>query len=113
MLACKIDQIIERNAEIVKSNIDSDKHRMSPDCILSDSRNTKYFIGLSPEQFYILYSFLGPAKFNLNYWKGTAHNSKCKSKKKKKQQKKTTKASFYTKRRTFYYPSQTKERILS
>ena len=85
MLQCKIDQIIERNAKIVESNTEKDKQQvqMSPDFILSDSKKTKYFIGLTPEQFYILFRFLGPARFNLNYWKGSAHNSKCKSKKTK------------------------------
>lgn len=43
---------------------------MSPDVILADEKKSKYFIGLYPHQFDMLYEFLGKAKFNLVYWRG-------------------------------------------
>lgn len=43
---------------------------MSPDVILADEKKSKYFIGLYPQQFDMLYEFLGKAKFNLVYWRG-------------------------------------------
>ena len=41
---------------------------MSPKLILKSEKECKYFTGLLPSQFWALYEFLGPAKFNLSYW---------------------------------------------
>ena len=41
---------------------------MLHEAVLASPEKSKYFIGLSPTQFWGLYDFLGPAKFNLTYW---------------------------------------------
>ena len=69
--------MILRNLEKLKtttndsnqSDIDpSTCNRMSSTVILSDRQKCKYFTGLYPEQFDMLYKFLGPAKHELSYW---------------------------------------------
>ena len=42
---------------------------MTHEVVLASPEKSKYFIGLSPAQFWALYDFLGAAKFNLTYWK--------------------------------------------
>ena len=41
---------------------------MVHEVILASPEKSKYFIGLSSAQFWTLYDFLGPAKFELTYW---------------------------------------------
>ena len=41
---------------------------MAHEVVLGSPEKSKYFIGSSPAQFWTLYDFLGPAKFNLTYW---------------------------------------------
>lgn len=43
------------------------KSCMDMDVILASDENSVYFIGLKVN-FWSLYEFLGPAKFNLNHW---------------------------------------------
>ena len=39
---------------------------MTHEVVLASPEKSKYFIGLSTAQFWGLYDFLGPAKFNFN-----------------------------------------------
>lgn len=41
---------------------------MEMNFILKSEIKSKYFIGLTPKDFWILYSFLGDSKFHLSYW---------------------------------------------
>ena len=50
---------------------------MSVEAILKDAAKAKYFIGLFPEQFEILFDFLGPAKFQLQYWYSSGKPENC------------------------------------
>ena len=43
--------------------------------ILDNEVKCKYFIGLTPRQFWSLYEFLGEAKFELQYWNGKNKHS--------------------------------------
>ena len=46
--------------------------------ILKNEAKCKYFIGLFPEQFYILFDFLGETKYALNYWNASSQRkNKC------------------------------------
>ena len=45
----------------------SNANPMDPEKILKNEAKCKYFIGLFPEQFNILFDFLGEAKYVLNY----------------------------------------------
>ena len=46
--------------------------------ILKNEAKCKYFIGLFPEQFNILFDFLGEAKYALNYWNASSQRkNKC------------------------------------
>ena len=40
---------------------------MAHEVVLASPEKSKYFIGLSPAQFWALYDFLGPVNFNLTY----------------------------------------------
>ena len=41
---------------------------MAHEVVLASPEKIKYFNALSPTPFWVLYNFLGPAKFNLIYW---------------------------------------------
>ena len=60
------------NINISYSNESSQKeithNPMSFDVIFADEKLFHYFIGLDPQQFMILFDFLGPAKESLTYW---------------------------------------------
>lgn len=43
--------------------------------VLQDRKKTKFFTGLFTEQFGALYNFLGPAKYELNYWNSQGKTS--------------------------------------
>ena len=49
---------------------------MSHENILKSPVKYKYFTGLTPSQFWILYNILGPAKFTLYYWNETKNYGK-------------------------------------
>lgn len=78
MLGAQIETMILRNKTTISqsggTNIQLDT--MSPELILQDQKKAKYFIGLYPGQFEILLDFLGPAKFNLQYWYGNRKSEK-------------------------------------
>ena len=46
----------------------SNANPMDPEQILKNEAQCKNFIGLFPEEFNILFDFLGEAKYALNYW---------------------------------------------
>ena len=54
---------------------------MLADIILEDESKCKYFIGLLPTDFNILYNFLGPEKFELTNWKHRSSDKKVESSK--------------------------------
>ena len=75
ILGAKIESILLKNGKaLTESPLDPSPSQsgntMSPDVILADEKKSKYFIGLYPQQFDMLYEFLGKAKFNLVYWRG-------------------------------------------
>ena len=51
-----------------KSSNSNNINPMNPHFIMKDKNKCKYFTGLTPEQFELLYNFLGPAKYELHYW---------------------------------------------
>ena len=72
----RLDTIIMRNQLITATNTGTDGNvnakmdMLSPDQVLSDDKRSKFFLGLYPGQFVTLYTFLGPAKYKLDYWRG-------------------------------------------
>ena len=72
ILESKVETMILRNRVAVqdKKTIDSTpKNTMDPGVVLEDRKKTKsVFTGLFPEQFEALFTFLGPAKYELKYW---------------------------------------------
>ena len=64
--------LLQNRMEI--GSVDNDQPRqrnsMLPESILTDTKKATFFTGLFPEQFDALCNFLGPAKFELVYWKG-------------------------------------------
>ena len=71
ILGSKVETMILRNQVAVqdKNTIDSTpKNTMNPSVVLKDRKKTKFFTGLFPEQFEALFTFLGPAKYELKYW---------------------------------------------
>ena len=59
-----------------KLKVRRDKYNpMAFEAIYNDREKCKYFTGLDPEQFIILFNFWGPAKESLQYW-GTSCKSK-------------------------------------
>ena len=81
VLGAKIDTILLRN-QVVQEKVEAKNlsqcksfNRMSPAVILASESKSKYFIGLYPSQFWALYEFLGPAKFNLKYWNSKVNKS--------------------------------------
>ena len=73
ILGAKIETMLIRN-RVKVDNVGKDKYvpknSMLPESILTDKKKAKFFTGLFPLQFDALYNFLGPAKFELVYWKG-------------------------------------------
>lgn len=51
------------------------QNNMDPNMVLQDRKKTKFFTGLFTEQFGALYNFLGPAKYELNYWNSQGKTS--------------------------------------
>ena len=56
----------------MENTIKKKKNPMDPEIILLDRSKCKYFTGLYPDEFDVLFEFLGPAKYNLNYWNPAA-----------------------------------------
>lgn len=71
VLGSKIENIVLRNKfKIGETSLPSIvANPMSPDIILKDQDKCKYFIGLYPDEFDMLFNFLGPSKYELTYWK--------------------------------------------
>ena len=71
MLRAKTETLILRNivATSKHSDVDLKSSNMYMHKILLDKKQTNFFIGLFPGEFDVLYSFLGPAKYELRYWK--------------------------------------------
>ena len=69
-LCAKIENIVLKNEiKTLKSSQNKGiSNPMAHEVILASPEKSKYFIGLSPAQFWALYDFLGPAKCNLTYW---------------------------------------------
>ena len=75
-LGAKIETITMRNTLSLWNNSVDNKQKqfenninpMNPEYILSNKEKCKFFIGLFLEQFDFLFEFLGPAKYQLNYW---------------------------------------------
>ena len=84
MLGAKIENMILKNKVITgirnENNVKSLDNPFSPEAVLKEDKKTKFLIGLYPDQFYILYHALGPAKFNLTYWKGEKKSINLKTK---------------------------------
>ena len=56
----------------------SNTNPMDLEKILKNEAKCKCFIGLFPEQFYILFDFSGEAKYALNYWNASSQRKyKC------------------------------------
>ena len=81
-LSAKIEEMIYRNKTVLEDQHEEvSKNRkhdfrknspMDPEIILPDRSKCKYFTELYPDEFDVLLEFLGPAKYNLNYWNPTA-----------------------------------------
>ena len=82
ILGAQIETMILRNKTAVSQSDGMVRdtnirlNTMSAELILQDDKKAKYFIGLYPGQFEILYEFLGPAKFHLQYWYGGRKSEK-------------------------------------
>ena len=71
VLAAKVETMVIRNQLAVQdkeSNGNIKANRMAPDVVLKNRKSTKFFTGLFPDQFEVLFNFLGPAVHNLKYW---------------------------------------------
>ena len=67
-LCAKIENILRNEIKTLKSSQNKDiSNLVAHEVVLASPEKSKYFIGLSPAQFWALYDFLGPAKFNLTY----------------------------------------------
>ena len=67
VLAAKVETMVIRNQLAVQdkeSNGNIKANRMAPDVVLKD----KFFTQLFPDQFEVLFNFLGPAVHSLKYW---------------------------------------------
>ena len=74
MIYCN-KKVLENQHEEVYKNGKHDFRKnnpMDPEIILLDRSKCKYFTGLYLDEFDILFEFLGPVKYNLNYWNPTA-----------------------------------------
>lgn len=79
ILGAQIETIIMKNSLAKDDCLPSEitlHGNMSMQVILSSDVKSKYFIGLRTNQFWALYEWLGPAKFDLNYWGSKAKKSK-------------------------------------
>ena len=88
-LGAKIEEMIYKNRERIRDDkivkpgscrtrYFSNANPMDPEKILKNEAKCKYFIGLFPEQFNILFDFLGEAKYALNYWNASSQRkNKC------------------------------------
>ena len=68
MLWAKIETMLLRNKITPNESNPRPKGDLNPvkmESILSDTKKTKYWIGLYPGQFELLYDFLGPAKYEV------------------------------------------------
>lgn len=77
ILGAKIETMIMKNDAAIQNEPIGPEfaNRMDPSFVLEDRKNTKFLLGLFPEQFYALYNFLGPAKYNLKYWDSKGNTS--------------------------------------
>ena len=66
-ICAKIENIIIRNEiKILKSSQNKDiSNPMTHEVVLPSPEKSRHHIGLSPGQFWALYDFLGPDKFNI------------------------------------------------
>ena len=69
-VAGRIENIMLKNElNLIKLSDPVEKaNPMNMHFILKSEVNSKYFIGLTPNDFWTLYNFLGDSKFHLNYW---------------------------------------------
>ena len=70
---------ITNAGHLENSKIITNNNSMLASIILEDESKYKYYIGLLPTEFNILYNFLGPAKFELTYWKHRSSYKKVES----------------------------------
>ena len=70
VLCAKIENTVLKNEmkTLKASQNKGISNPMAHEVILESPEKSKYFIGLSPAQFWALYDFLDPPKFNLTYW---------------------------------------------
>ena len=67
-LCAKIENILKNEIKTLKSSQNKYiSNSMAHEAVLASPEKSKYFIGLSPAQFWALYDFLGPVNFNLTY----------------------------------------------
>ena len=75
-LGAKMEEMIYKNRERTRDF--SNANPIDPEKILKNEAKCKYFIGLFPEQFNILFDFLGEEKYALNYWNASSQRkNKC------------------------------------
>ena len=67
-LCAKIENILKNEIKTLKSSQNKYiSNSMAHEVVLASPEKSKYFIGLSPAQFWALYDFLGPVNFNVTY----------------------------------------------
>ena len=81
-LSVKIEEMIYRNKTVLEDQHEElskngkydlrKNNPVDPEIILLDRSKCKHVTGLYPDEFNVLFEFLGPAKYNLNYWNPTA-----------------------------------------
>ena len=81
-LSYKIEEMIYSNKTVLEDQheevSENGKHDfrkndpMDSEIILLDRTKCKYFTGFYPDEFDVLFEFLGPVKYNLNYWNPNA-----------------------------------------
>ena len=70
-------QMLENRTDPTKKKPKNSKYNpMAFEAIYRDRKKFKYFTGLYPEQFTILFNFLGPTKESLHYWGTKSYQSK-------------------------------------
>ena len=75
-LGAKMEEMIYKNRERTRDF--SNANPIDPEKILKNEAKCKYFIELFPEQFNILFDFLGEEKYALNYWNASSQRkNKC------------------------------------
>lgn len=60
-----------KNETVVKTADSKLSKNLCLNSVFQDRKKAKFFTGLFPEQFEALFTFLGPAKYELNYWSCT------------------------------------------